>query len=162
MSADNGTPGRAGRAGMTGPVPAAADRPPIVLTRREAIAAGIGLLATSCFSDRPGPMQPPADNEVEVDMTPSLTFSPATVQVPVGGTVVWVNTSSFPHSATGDPSKALDPSHVVLPEGATPWDSGILTAGQVFRHTFTVPGEYRYFCIPHELQNMLGTIIVEP
>lgn len=33
--------------------------------------------------------------------------------------------------------------------------------GESFSKTFDVPGTYRYFCIPHEMQGMLGTAIVE-
>jgi plastocyanin len=34
--------------------------------------------------------------------------------------------------------------------------------GDEFRHTFTVPGEYRYVCVPHDMVGMVGTVIVEP
>lgn len=122
----------------------------------------LALLASSaCFSDRPDPTEPPVEGEVVIDMTPSLTFSPASVTIQSGQTVVWRNVSTFPHTTTGDASKAGDPSNVNLPEGAAPWDSGTLTGGQEFRRTFAVPGAYRYFCIPHEISNMVGTITVE-
>jgi plastocyanin len=28
------------------------------------------------------------------------------------------------------------------------------------RHTFDVPGTYQYFCIPHEMAGMTGTVVV--
>ncbi|QBQ54317.1 plastocyanin/azurin family copper-binding protein [Nitrosococcus wardiae] len=31
--------------------------------------------------------------------------------------------------------------------------------GGTYRHTFTVPGTYRYFCIPHEAQGMMGETV---
>ena len=58
-------------------------------------------------------------------------------------------------------ARADDPASVLLPPGAQPFDSGDIPAGQVYRHTFTVPGEYRYFCIPHEDMGMVGTVIVQ-
>lgn len=51
-------------------------------------------------------------------------------------------------------------SHVALPEGVAPWDSGELTGGQTWSRTFDVPGTYRYFCGPHEGRGMIGTITV--
>jgi plastocyanin len=37
---------------------------------------------------------------------------------------------------------------------------GLLDAGDTFEFTFDEPGTYRYFCIPHEDQGMVGTIVV--
>lgn len=133
-----------------------------VLSRREALAAGASVFVAACFSDRPDPTEPPQEGDVIVEMTPQLTFDPDPVRISSGQAIVWRNVSSFPHTATGDASEARDGSNVVLPEGAEPWNSGVLTGGQEFRRVFTVPGQYRYFCIPHEQQDMVGRIIVEP
>lgn len=131
------------------------------LTRREALVAMGAALLAACFSDRPGPTgDGNGQHEGPVEMRPNLTFFPATVTIQAGESVTWRNTSGFFHTATGDPSKAIDPSHVSLPEGADPWDSGLVGAGEEFTRTFDVPGEYRYFCDPHELQEMVGTIVV--
>ena len=35
-------------------------------------------------------------------------------------------------------------------------------AGNVYSHTFTVPGTYKYFCRHHEDDAMFGTVIVDP
>ena len=133
------------------------------LTRREAILALGATLLAACFSDRPGPTgsQDGEHDGVPVEMTDEVTFEPATVTIRAGEAVTWRNTSSFPHTATGDPSRALDPARVSLPAGASPWDSGPVGAGERFTRTFDVPGEYRYFCIPHEAQ-MVGTVVVLP
>jgi hypothetical protein len=34
--------------------------------------------------------------------------------------------------------------------------------GGRFRHTFTEPGRYRYFCPSHEADKMVGEVIVQP
>lgn len=128
------------------------------MTRRELLSALVVSVVAACTSDRP--TGPEDGGGVEVQLTSQLTFSPATLNISVGDTVTFKNTSSFPHSATCDPSKAANASHVTLPSGAATWDSGILTAGSQFSHTFTVPGRYDYICIPHEQQGMLGTINV--
>jgi plastocyanin len=130
------------------------------LTRREALALLASGALAACFSDRPDDGVGPGDDEVEVSMTANLRFDPETVQIEAGQTVVWRNTSGFVHTATGDASLADDPDNVRLPAGAQPWDSGSVPAGGEYRRTFDVAGEYRYFCIPHEGQDMTGRIIV--
>jgi plastocyanin len=37
-----------------------------------------------------------------------------------------------------------------------------VSPGEVYRHMFTIPGTYRYFCMPHESSGMLGQVVVEP
>ncbi len=114
--------------------------------------------------------RPPARAEVvpvdagvrEVSMTDDLRFAPEVLEIRVGETVTFRNTTRIPHTVTAHPDRVRNPELVVLPEGAEPFDSGIMLAGDVFRHTFTVPGEYVYVCAPHEAMPMLGTIRVLP
>jgi len=98
---------------------------------------------------------------VTVKMTSDLKFAPETITISAGETVRWVNTSGFPHTATADIEKASNPDHVVLPEGAEPFDSGLMQPEEEYSHRFDVSGRYRYFCIPHEGAGMIGEIIVE-
>lgn len=103
-----------------------------------------------------------AGGELVVTMTNQLAFAPDTLRVAAGETVVWRNTSEVVHTVTFDPARAVNPTNVALPAGAEPFDSGDMAPGAEFRHTFTMPGEYRYICIPHELAGrMLGVVIVE-
>ncbi len=74
--------------------------------------------------------------------------------------MLWRNTSALPHTVTADPSKVVRPENVILPEGAAAFDSGNMDPGATFSHTFTTAGTYRYVCIPHELANMIGVVIV--
>lgn len=96
-----------------------------------------------------------------VKMTTDIKFDPDSLTIKVGDSVTWDNESTITHTATCDPSKAADASHVKLPDGAEPWDSGDVAAGETFSHTFDVAGEYDYICIPHEMAGMLGKVIVE-
>ncbi len=98
--------------------------------------------------------------DVTVRMTDALRFQPAEVVLKVGGKVTWTNPSTVVHTATGDPAKVADASHVELPPGAQPWDSGFVQGAGSFTQEFTVPGTYRYTCIPHENVQMVGTITV--
>lgn len=97
---------------------------------------------------------------VVIGMTNTLKFVPEKLSIPAGATVEWRNTSDLVHTVTADPSKAARPEHVALPEGVAPFDSGNMEVGGRYRYTFTVPGTYRYFCIPHEGAGMVGTLIV--
>lgn len=101
--------------------------------------------------------------EATVEMNDGMQFDPVTLTVKAGESVTWRNTSAgMVHTATGDPSAATDPANVLLPAGAAPWNSGLIQGGESWSHTFDVPGEYRYCCVPHEMAGMVATIIVEP
>ncbi|SFB92352.1 Plastocyanin [Halobiforma haloterrestris] len=97
-------------------------------------------------------------------------FVPEEYEVGVGDTVVWKNTSGADHTVTAREG--------TLPDGAEYFSTGDfededaaydawfddrggrLGTRQTFEHTFTVPGEYTYVCIPHERAGMVGTIVV--
>lgn len=87
-----------------------------------------------------------------------MVFQPSSVTIRRGDTVEWRNTSLVTHTVTGDPRKPDRPGLVSLPSGAAPFDSGSLKAGKTFRHTFTVPGTYRYYCEVHD--GMTGAVVV--
>jgi plastocyanin len=95
-----------------------------------------------------------------VEMDNRMNYLPDTVRVAVGESVVWRNTSDIVHTVTADPTRAELPESVRLPAGAQPFDSGDMRPGEAFVQVFLEPGEYRYFCIPHERAGMIGTVIV--
>lgn len=98
------------------------------------------------------------------ESTDQLRFDPPHVTIEAGQTITWKNDSQMPHTATGDPAQnpvgKSHPEYIELPPGAKPWGSKMLQPGDTYSHTFTVPGEYRYICIPHVLSGMRGTITV--
>lgn len=97
-----------------------------------------------------------------VEMTDALVFEPASLMIRVGDTVTWHTVGAVPHTSTADPAEAVNPEESVsLPEGAEMWDSGIVNTGEEYSRTFTEPGQYTYFCIPHELAGMIGNLTVE-
>jgi plastocyanin len=102
--------------------------------------------------------------------TPALTikmsdkpskFLPDKATVKVGQTVEWVNNAETLHSVDADPSMVQNPKDVVLPAGAKPFDSGFMPPGAKFDYTFTSPGTYKYTCVPHEKDGMMGEIDVK-
>ena len=79
----------------------------------------------------------------------SMLYSQEIVRVSVGDTVFW---------------KATNPGHNVefiskngVPEGVDKFKSKI---GKDTQFTFTVPGIYAYWCVPHKTLGMIGFIIV--
>jgi plastocyanin len=101
---------------------------------------------------------------VVVDMTGELlVFEPALLEIRAGQTVVWKNSSAREvHTVTADPRQAANAQNVELPKGAQPFDSGYMNPGQAYQYTFKKPGTYRYVCTLHEVQRMVGKIIVKP
>jgi plastocyanin len=88
-------------------------------------------------------------------------FLPDTVTIKQGQTVEWVNNAKTLHSVDGDPSMALFPADVSLPAGAKPFDSGFMRPDMNWQYTFTVPGTYKYTCVPHEKDHMNGEVVVK-
>ena len=70
-------------------------------------------------------------------------FGPATITVPVGGTVTWTNSGPSPHTATASGGG---------------FDTGTLSKGQSASHTFGQAGTFAYFCKIHPF--MRGTVVV--
>ncbi len=137
------------------------DRKPNRIAGVRSLLAGLalaGVAATAgCFSDD---ITPPEDSvAAEVDVR-NFEFVEDTVFIDVGETVRWTLTEGD-HTVTADPALANDPASVELPQGASTFDSGLMSAGETFEHTFDVAGTYKYFCQPHELIGMVGWVIVQ-
>ena len=88
-------------------------------------------------------------------------YEPVNVTIKAGETVEWLNNGGVVHSVTAVPGDASSPKDVALPMGAATFDSGFMPPGGTFDYTFTVPGTYRYFCVPHEKLGMVGTVVVK-
>jgi plastocyanin len=109
-----------------------------------------------------GPAHGPATPGVaQVVVMGFHSFDPPAVSIRAGETVEWRNTSVIWHTVTADPSLAKFPGDAAVPAGATPFHSGRVEAGEVYRHRFEAPGTYRYFCVPHEAEGMTGTVAVQ-
>jgi len=135
----------------------------MVSVRPLLVAAAVSAAAACTFHSPPpdGMPPPPAVREVVVvEMLPSLQFSPREVTIRVGDAVEWRNAGTHVHTVTADPARAHDPTRVILPPGAAPFDSGPIAAGGVYRYVFRTPGRYQYICGPHEDQGMMGTVHV--
>ena len=79
----------------------------------------------------------------------SMVFNSEIVRINSGDTVFW---------------EATDPGHNVqfiskngVPEGVEKFKSKI---GKDTQYTFTIPGIYAYWCVPHKTMGMIGFVIV--
>ena len=61
-----------------------------------------------------------------------------------------------------DVRQSAKPDDSLLPKGVPSFSSANIMPGKTYRRTFTKPGRYRYFCASHELDGMVGEIIVRP
>jgi plastocyanin len=73
-----------------------------------------------------------------------MRFEPSTITVQPGTTVTWIHEDGAPHTVTGE-------------NGAL--QSGTLTGGQRFSHTFEEGGSFDYACNFHPM--MKGRVVVE-
>jgi len=68
-----------------------------------------------------------------------FTFIPDPITINQGDTIQWINLDNTTHTSTSGTPGA--------PDGV--WHSGNLSMGMSFKHAFTSPGVFTYFCIPH-------------
>jgi amicyanin len=83
----------------------------------------------------------PGTTEVKID---NFSFNPATLTVPVGAQVTWINRDDIPHNVVNDDASIK---------------SKVLDTDDKFTFTFTKPGTYSYFCSIHP--KMKGTVVVK-
>ena len=67
-----------------------------------------------------------------------------------GDTITWVNNSV--HDVTS----------ARIPTGATPWSSPIQVGASTFSRTFTVPGNYRFYCSIHSTDTVANATTQSP
>jgi plastocyanin len=112
----------------------------------------VGLMASSCgYSTPSGPSFTPVPSGPNTVLVPSGTyqggttgFTPGTLTVPAGTTVVFGNNDITQHTSSSDDGK---------------WDSGNIDSGNMFSVKLDTPGTYQYHCNIHSF--MHGTIVVQ-
>ena len=76
-------------------------------------------------------------------------YNPTTITIRAGTTVKWTNTGFQQHTVTSTDG-AFESSGYLVPN----------TTAKSYSFTFTQPGMYSYYCLPHSF--MIGEVIVEP
>jgi plastocyanin len=138
-------------------------RPPAPARWGAAVVALAAVLELGMSRDKPVYPIPPAPSgagttpSARVEMTNWLQFQPAEITVVAGGEVLWTNRSRASHTVSDDPSASTE---ARLPSGADVFDSGDVAPGEVYAHTFTVPGRYVYVCRYYASAGMTGVVNV--
>ncbi|MDE3192633.1 MAG: cupredoxin domain-containing protein [Chloroflexota bacterium] len=122
------------------PAVAAPSTPPAAPPSATATVPPATIAASATSSARPTP----TSARVTVEMAEDF-FTPKTITVAAGTTVVWENVGEEDHDV-----QAKDGS----------FGSNRLGPGDSFSHTFTKPGTYPYFCTPHVGDGMVGEVDV--
>ena len=108
-----------------------------------ALVFGAGTVVPSLLNLSASAQQKPETTEVKID---NFSFGPATLTVPVGTTVTWINRDDIPHT-------------VVSTDDPKTFKSKVLDTDEKFSFTFIKVGTYAYFCSIHP--KMTGKIIVQ-
>ena len=103
--------------------------------------AALGLLLSVAACGRSPAEPPPAVYTVTID---AMRFTPETLTVRTGDTVVWVNKDMVPHTATATGGG---------------FDSKVIAAGQSWSQRMTAAGDVPYVCALHP--PMKGTLRVQ-
>ncbi len=123
------------------PFPDAIDQPQ---TREQVLKVAGGFITTEKTPASPaakGETSPSGAIQVSIKQ---FAYTPNSVTISVGGTVVWTNNEIIPHTVTAD-------------DGS--FTSDTLSKGDTFSHTFTAAGTIKYHCTYHT--NMIAEVIVK-
>lgn len=89
-----------------------------------------------------------------------LAFNPPTLRVKVGTTVTWTDDEPVTHTVTSGAVSGVDATTGLraseTPDGT--FDTRLDGTGTTFRHLFSQPGEFPYFCSIHKGMN--ATVVV--
>ena len=112
-----------------------------------------GTTPTATSGTTPSPTNAPSGNTMKISITTdssgNFTFSPATITIKAGTTVVWTNMTGAPHTVTSDDGKTFD-SGIANP---------ISASGGTFKFTFNTAGTFAYHCQIHPF--MKANVIVQ-
>jgi len=90
----------------------------------------------------------PDASQTTVEMK-SISYDPKSVEVPVGGSIVWSNKAFTNHTATSE-------------DGGKTFDTGEIRPGESSSPVkFAKEGEFNYHCTIHG-KTMSGTVVVKP
>lgn len=120
----------------------------LVLVAGAIVAASCG---SSSYGGNNGPSFNPVASGPNTVLVPSGTYyggtngyTPPTLTVAAGTTVVWGNNDITEHTSVSDSGQ---------------WNSGNIESGKTFSQKFETPGTYTYHCSIHSF--MHGTIVVQ-
>ena len=108
-------------------------------------AFGLGTALVAAMPEGPSAGEMAAEASSAAIRIDNFSFTPPTLVVAPGTTVTWTNADDSPHTVREKDGK---------------FKSAALDTDDTFTQTFTVPGEYQYFCSIHPY--MTAKIVVKP
>jgi amicyanin len=109
------------------------------------LSLGLSRVGCTLLAAKPAASEQSTSNgqyQVKID---NFSFGPATLTVPVGATVTWINQDDVPHNVVSTDGKDIK--------------SPVLDTDQKFSYTFTKAGTYDYYCAIHP--KMTAKVIVQ-
>lgn len=100
--------------------------------------------------------EPPADPDQRVAVGDGLSFDPETFEIAAGDTVLWEWVGGG-HNVEYDDGAVPEGTDWTGTEGSRTTTYG---EGHAHWHTFETPGEYAYYCVPHQSNGMRGSFTV--
>lgn len=141
------------------------DRRRYLATLGTSVSAAVSAAVAGCVGGGAGTAE-----EFDVGMS-ARAYKPETITVTVGTTVVWKNTSSIAHTVTARAGQIPEEATFFASGGYDTQDAaegawregngGAIFQSETYEQTLSVPGEYVYYCIPHETAGMAGVVTVE-
>jgi copper-containing nitrite reductase len=107
---------------------------------------------------------PSSSNSTEV-IIQNFAYNPADMTIYPGTTVTWVNKDTVGHTVTeGVPTSPKPPSQRYFDSSHGTDGANVITIspGGNFSFTFTTPGTYNYYCIPHPYMTGQITVLSAP
>jgi len=100
-------------------------------------------------------------DNVEV-LIENYAYIPAEITITAGTTVTWINKDPVGHTVTEGVPESPKPANQRLFDSANAaqGEYDVMLQGQSWSFTFTTPGTYHYYCLPHPY--MKGRVIVLP
>jgi plastocyanin len=135
-----------------------------VIQRRRFLERG-GVLLAALALPIALPRTARATESVEIEMIgkpdgSEVWFEPIGLLIDPGRTVTWTNRDEGNSHTTTAYHPTISGRSQRIPMNAKPWHSDYLMPGGAFSVTFTEPGVYDYYCVPHEQAGMVGRIVV--
>lgn len=105
----------------------------------------------------------PGSSNSTVVVIENFAFNPSEITITAGTTVTWINRDTIGHTVTEGTPQSPKPANQRLFDSSHGTEGGnviTIAPGNSFSFTFTTPGQYDYYCIPHPY--MTGHVTVLP
>jgi nitrite reductase (NO-forming) len=113
---------------------------------------------TSTTGTPSGQTNPSSNVEVAIE---NYAYGPTELTVTVGTTVTWTNKDSVGHTVTEGTPESTKPANQRLFDSSNGAQGkyDLMQLGQSWSFTFTTPGTYDYYCIPHPYMRARITVL---